>query len=341
MSAPVFTPVGADGGPIDLTKSVRYAEGMILGAADFHQEHEYLAGLAGEALRAGVGVGTLLGLKASLAKRADTNAVEVHVEKGVAVDSRGRMIRVAEEQCADLGAWVKSQPAAVGPKVVVDPADNKKGKLALAVTVSYARTPTDVVPLAGEPCRTDDQLMTASRWQDDYRLKLTPDAPRPPRFREAFRQFLQWTKYALKYDAVAVADRNKLADGVADLLRACRTNPPTADRVIQASLPPATVQLALNRDDMDLQMFCLDAAAVVLVTELLPAWFQAHPPGDAAEELLLAELSVAVKRESPTADWELDVAAALTPAVSRARPVALGGAGLRFGPRLPVPASTT
>lgn len=334
MSAPLFTPVGADGGPLDPTKAVRYVEGMVLGVDDFQQEHAYLTGLANEALRLGAGAGTLVGLKVTTTKVAAAGAgtidrFEVHVGAGTALDGRGRLIRVPEEQCADLGAWVTAQSAKITDKVG---AAATAGTLPVVVTVSYARTPTDSVPVPGEPCRTDDQLMAASRWRDDFQLNLALDPPQPSRLREALRQFLVWTEYAFTFGPAIAPDA--VGAAVASLL-ACRAAAGAVPaRLFQATRPAPVAAVAIDKDDLDLQMQCLDAANVVLVTELLPDWLAATP-ADTPDTLLLAETAVAVKRAgvAATDTWALDTSGALPAPSSRARPVALAGPTLRVGPR--------
>jgi hypothetical protein len=344
MSAPAFTPVGADGGPLDPTKSVRYVEGMVLGAGDFQQEHAYLAALGNEALRLGAGPGTLLGLKVSIVKVAGggpggTDKFEVHVGRGTAIDDRGRLVRVPEEQCADLAAWIAAQPSDAINGNVTPAGGGLSGTLTLWVNVSYVSTATDAVPVPGDPCRSDSQLTEASRWLDDYRLDLILTAPVPSRLKRALAQYLVWTKYALLLGAVPTpgtpADLNKLLDTAAQLLRDSQGKA-TPDRFLPPTLPGGLTAVTVNQNDFELQLQCLDATNAVLVAELLPTWLAAPPAPTAGAPtgLLLAELAVAVKRPATNVAWALDPAGAMT-ASSRARPVALAGPTLRVGPRVP------
>ncbi len=344
MSATPFTPVGPDGGPLDPTKAVRYVEGMVLGVDDFQQEHAYLSGLANEALRLGAGVGTIEGLKVSAPKVPSTGAgvpdrFKVHVGKGTAIDGRGRLIRVPEEQCADLGAWVTAQVPNTIMAKLPPPNTQLTGTVPVYVTVSYNQVATDAVPVPGEPCRTDDQLMTASRWTDDFQLNLALDPPPPSRLREALWQYFVWTKYAVVLDgspAPAAADRNKLLDGAGTLLAACRDKAP-ADRFLPQTLPPTlpvgVAPAKINVTDFELQMAWLDAANAALVSEVLPEWLKAAPADGVG--LLLAEVSLPVKRAGTAATdaWVLDISVASLVTSSRNRPVALAGPTLRLGPR--------
>jgi hypothetical protein len=338
----LFTPVGADGAPLDPTKSVRFVEGMVLGVDDFQQEHAYLAGRANEALRWGTGPGTLYGLKVTVPKIAATgpgtvDRFEVRVGAGKAIDGRGRLIGVPEEQCADLATWIAGQPGtALNPKVSIpNAADQLAGLVTVVVTVSYTRTPTDAVPVPGEPCRTDDQLTVASRWRDDFQLNLALDPPQPSRLREAMRQFLVWSEYAFTFADPTAANA---VDLTLASLQACRAPAnATPPRLLEATRPGAVAPIAIAPTDLETQMACLDAASVVLVTELLPDWLTTESPTMPAETpdtLLLAEIQAPVKRASTAATdpWVLDTNGTLTVS-SRGRPVALAGPTLRVGPR--------
>jgi hypothetical protein len=335
MSA--FTPVGADGGPLDATKSVRYVEGMVLGVDDFQQEHVYLSGLANDGLRFGAGVGTLVGLKVTTAKVSvgASDKFEVHVRAGMAIDGHGRIVRVPEEQCADLGAWVAAHANDIAAKL---PA-GIQGTLTIYVTVTSTQTATDSVPVPGEPCRSDDRLMAASRWRDDYLLNLSVEPVASSLLREAFRQYLMWTTYAFTFGEAAPIPStawDTKADSAAALLTACAAAEKTAEtgRLLPVKLPGGATAVTMNKADVELESRCLDAASATLVSELLPNWLGtelADPP----VSLLLAELKVAVKRAATTDPWTLDTAGAAPPTSSRARPVALGGPTLRIGPRLP------
>ena len=341
MSAPLFTVVGPDGSPMDLTKAVRYVEGMVLGVDDFQQEHAYLTGLANEALRLGAGVGTLSGLKVSVIKVPAPNAsaidrFEVHVTKGVAIDGRGRIIRVLEEQCADIGTWVTAQSASLTTKIG---AAATFGTPMVFVTVSYAQTATDSVPVPGEPCRSDDQLMTPSRWTDDYQLNLALDSPPPSRLRQALWQYFLWTKYAATLGAFTTpsgAARDALLDGAATMLVECRKKATTDQFLpltLPSGLPAGVVPAQLNAADFELQMAWLDAANAALVSDVLPEWLKTAPAE--SDALLLAELPIRVQRASTsTVLWTLDTSAATAPAASsRSRPVAIAGPTLRVWPR--------
>ena len=288
MSATTFTPVGPDGGPLDPTKAVRFVEGMVLGVDDFQQEHAYLAGLANEALRLGAGVGTLTGLKVTTSKVAAgagaPERYEVHVTKGAALDAQGRLIRVPEEQCAELRAWVAAQlPSTITAKLP-PPNNQLTGTVSAYVTASYAQAATDSVPVPGEPCRTDAQLMTASRWTDDFQLNLALDPP-PLRLRQAMSQYFLWTRYAVALvpgpgSSPTGAARTAVLDSAATLLAECRKKA-AADQFLPTALPPGlpagVVPAQFLATDFELQLAWLDAANVALVTDVLPEWLKDLP----------------------------------------------------------------
>jgi len=59
------------------------------------------------------------------------------------------------------------------------------------VALSYRDCPVDPVPIAGEPCRSADDLMAPSRLVDDFRLELRMTPP-PQQEEDAIRDFVAW-----------------------------------------------------------------------------------------------------------------------------------------------------
>lgn len=335
MSGPAFTPAGADGGPPDPTKRVRYVEGMVLGVDDFQQDHAYLAGLGRTALRLGVGTGVVAGLRVSAAAVAGPPAtVEARVAPGLLVDAAGRLVRVPEEQCADLPAWFATLKADdVKAKVVNPDAAGLKATLPARVTLAYAEVETDVRPVPGEPCRGDDRLTAATRHRDDFRLDLALDAPPVPRLAEALRQYAGWAGYALAFTEAALTPPAngdaKVNETVKLLTDSAAAVPAGADRVLPDALGALTA-VKLSPGDRELARRCLAAAAEVFTADLLPKFAgpllekDVEAPGESPRPVLLGTLSLAVTRAANTDPWGLD-AAVVPPASMRGRPVALGG----------------
>ncbi|WP_437621906.1 hypothetical protein [Sorangium sp. So ce1151] len=189
MSGSVFMPtsISPSLSEPDPTKHVNYVLGMVLGVDDFTQEFAYLAGRDELAARELVGYGVARGLRVTSPTPPDaTRGPEVVVSAGIAVTPRGRFVRVPLTQCAFVNDWIaKNRPALDARQVVVsDP-------LSLYVVLSYAEQTTDLVPIPGEPCRTEDESMAASRIADDFMLELRLDPPEQ-REQDAARAYLDW-----------------------------------------------------------------------------------------------------------------------------------------------------
>jgi hypothetical protein len=168
--------------PPDPTKHVNYTLGMVLGVADFRQAHSYLAGRDRWILRDLIGYGVAWGLGVSI------DAAQVAVEPGVAVAPSGEMICVSPRQCADLAAWVSANRDEIERRL-----SPPTSELRLAVVVCYRECPTDDVPIPGEPCRTEEELMAPSRLTDGFLLELRFEPPPEPE-EEAIRDFVGWLR---------------------------------------------------------------------------------------------------------------------------------------------------
>ena len=85
-------------------KRVNYATGMVLGVDDFKQEQGHF--LAANRLHTQVteGYGTLCGLHVSV-----DEDYQIVITEGLAIDLKGRLIRVAPDQCANLNEWLASE----------------------------------------------------------------------------------------------------------------------------------------------------------------------------------------------------------------------------------------
>jgi hypothetical protein len=184
-----FAPTTAQPGvaSLDPTKHVNYTLGMVLGAQDFQQEFAYHNGRDRWLARDAVGYGTVWGLKVALdpeqsgAELADARVV---VTRGTALSPCGQLICVGSDQCASLNAWL----AANADELPQLPGGTP---LTLYVVLCYREALTDDVPIPGEPCRCEDDLTSASRIQDCFRLelRLTPPAQCEE---QAVRDFVSW-----------------------------------------------------------------------------------------------------------------------------------------------------
>lgn len=149
----------------DPFKRVRYSFGQLLGAADFEQEQGYAVEARRRHLRQLHGYGTVWGLKVEV--RDGDAGPEVHVAPGVALTPAGREVCVPAAMCARLDDWLRASATVVREAFGAPPLT-----AALCVTLCYRECPTDVVPIPGEPCRSDEESMAPSRIAETFELRL-------------------------------------------------------------------------------------------------------------------------------------------------------------------------
>ncbi len=109
------------------------------------------------------------------------------VAPGVALAESGQLICVEPAQCALLNEWLAANRAEVEERLTSPP----EGLLRLHLVLCYRACPTDDVPIPGEPCRSEDDLMAPSRLKDDFTLELRLD-PLPQSEEDAVRAFVAW-----------------------------------------------------------------------------------------------------------------------------------------------------
>ena len=161
-----------------LYKRVRYTTGLVLGVDEFEQDQAYLMERDRLHQRALHGYGTVHGLRVTLAGDDGSGAgPEVRVAPGLAIDPHGQHICVPETQCARLDDWLATQTGED-----LDLGDPPTGRVSLYVVLRYRACATDAVPLPGQPCRSLDDTMAASRFADDFALDFTFE--RPPHVEE-------------------------------------------------------------------------------------------------------------------------------------------------------------
>lgn len=289
-------------------KHVNFNVGMVLGVDDFTQEFAYLSGRDQWLARDLIGYGTVRGLNV----RMEVDAIKgprVVVEPGVALSPRGQLICVPLAQCAYLKNWIADHAQDITPHVSSPPDSD----LQLYVVLCYRTCPTDDVPIAGEPCRSEDKLMAPSRLSDDFSLELRLARPNQ-REEDAVRDFVAWLKL------IQISDTDP-STGLEDFLQAIRdaasewlTSPlssplssPPGDFMFGS--PPSS--LVINVADAT-EYF--RAALRVWVTELRPRWISrwhgcaaTHIEGDAAADedcVLLAQLDVPLLPLSP-GSWDI------------------------------------
>jgi len=173
-------------GPSDPTKHVKYNLGMVLGVADFEQEYTYLSAHDARAVRDLIGYGVVSGLHVTV--ETGERGPLVQVAPGEAVTPSGRLVCVTPAQCAYLNDWLAGHRREV-EQVGFSPPST----LPLSVVACYRECPTDDVPIPGEPCRSDDELMQPSRLKESFALDLRLRPP-PQLEEDAVRDFVAWLR---------------------------------------------------------------------------------------------------------------------------------------------------
>lgn len=286
----------------DPTKHVNYALGMVLGVDDFNQEFAYLSGRDQWMARDLIGYGTVRGLQVAIDDSPGANP-RIRVEPGVAVSPRGQMICVPSPQCAFLGEWLISNAKDLLTRI----SSPLSADLSLYVVLCYRDCPTDEVPIAGEPCRSEDQLKAASRITDDFCLELRTTKPNQ-REENAVRDFAQWLSQ-VEIGTSGSVPLDQFLQAIRDAAFSWLTSPPSSP----PSSPPTDFMFGsppawLHIDVGDAAEY-MRAAFRVWVTELRPKWIARwhgcapanFASDDAAEEncVLLAELKVPLTLTSP------------------------------------------
>lgn len=294
----------------DPSKHVNYTLGMLLGVDDFNQEFAYLASWDQRMARSLVGYGTICGLKVSFDKPAQ--GPRVTVTSGTALTPKGQFVCMRPAQCAFLNDWI----AANQPAVLGELSSPPGTLLTLWLVICYRSCPVDPVPIAGEPCRSADDLMAPSRLVDDFRLEFRTMPPDQSE-EDAVRLFTAFMDQITVTDAAG--DFPTLPQ-FTDALRAALllTASPLDPGFFQFGSPLS--KFHIHPADAPEYM---RAAFRIWVTEIRP-FFQtvwpdqsyacnsdapsfSSPPASAPEEcLLLAEIDVPVVNVGPGQNWQVD-----------------------------------
>jgi len=291
----------------DPSKHVNYTFGMLLGVDDFKQEFAYLAGRDQWMARDLIGYGTISGLKVSVDVAA--KGARVSVSCGDALSPRGQMIRVCPSQCAFVDDWLTANQAAVQAALGISP---PASMIKLWLVLCYRDCPVDPVPIAGEPCRSSDDLMAPSRLVDDVRLelRLTPPAQQEE---DAIRDFVKWL------DQIQITNDPGFFPSLQQFENALRA----ALLPVASPLDPATFfhfGSPLNQFHVHPAQIgdYLKSAFRIWVTEIRPTFHKDWPPqsclcgGDPSPTtppedcLMLAEVDVPLVNIGPGQNWRVD-----------------------------------
>ncbi|HYM79382.1 MAG TPA: hypothetical protein VE377_25620 [Candidatus Dormibacteraeota bacterium] len=157
---------------LDPSKRVNYTFGLVLGVDDFLQEQTYFLEKDHSQYRLVHGYGTVCGLRVRIA---DGVTPEVRVSPGVAINPEGQEIHVEQEMCARINDWLTGNKEVLQAVFGTPPVS-----LPLCVVLCYRECPSDMVPVPGEPCRTQQDAMAASRITESFQLKLCLDIAQLP-----------------------------------------------------------------------------------------------------------------------------------------------------------------
>jgi hypothetical protein len=155
---------------------VHFSTGMVLGVDDYAQEFSYHSARDKWIVRDFGGYGTLSGLAVSV--EAGTEGPQVKVTAGSAATPGGQLICVGADQCGSLNGWLaRDDIAAKVAQIAAEVAPDTDANLKVWLTLCYTSCAIAPVPIPGQPCRSEDDLMAPSRQADDYVLSLALDPP--------------------------------------------------------------------------------------------------------------------------------------------------------------------
>lgn len=269
-------------GALEPDLRVNYEFGLVLGVDEFEQEDRYFRERDERAARALHGYGTAVGLNVTAAIPVTApEDVEVRVEPGIAVDQHGRPVVIPTAQCARVGAWLATQEEAAAAESQPSPLAahlRPSGDLTLYVVAEYAECLDALVPLPGNPCGTDDDVMAPSRIRDSWSLGFRWEPPAMPHW-DGVRELADLLA------PIELADGSPLESDEAVLAEHIRALAPGA--------PPPLTPLPLSPVLPRLEArAALDRLLTIWVTEVRSALAPdlVHPTGEAA--VLLTAITV-------------------------------------------------
>ncbi len=326
---PVSTLMGSAPDP---TQHVNYARGMVLGVEDLTQEFAWLNGRDRWLAHDAIGYGTLSGLKV-FAENDGAEGPRVHVTAGSALVPSGRQVCVPADQCCVLNRWLaKTENAAIVTRLLdpgspplspplsppAAPLPGASGVVSLYLTLCWADCLTRPVPVPGEPCRSEDELMAPSRVADDFALELREAAPLQTE-EDALRDFVRWLKANVQVvdssppsasdDAAWLASLRPAAQAWLDAQTA---SPPLSPPVSFNTLGDYLFDLSPSPLAVSTARMCdfLRVAFRFWVTELRPIWMAMRCHRNEQRDtdcLLLARVGFEVTwvGGSPTGAWQV------------------------------------
>ena len=275
---------------LDFAKHVNYTLGMVLGADDFMQEFAYHSGRDQLLARELIGYGTVCGLQVTV--KNEDGISRTFVEPGTALTPNGQFVRIPEKQCALLSDWSGLKQKIDETKVIKDLADATTGELPVYVKLCYRECLTDKVPIPGEPCRSEENALAASRVKDEFSLELSLEKPEQ-REEQAMRGFIAWLARIPIRNSTGAGDEAIVTDKFLEKLREVGQNPNLDGSSNET--PIATADFFIDPSHAT-EFLC--TAFRIWVTELRPRWLgtnqtcAGNPPDECC--VLLASLRVPV-----------------------------------------------
>jgi hypothetical protein len=325
MTCSYIQAVTANPSVADPAKHVKYNLGMVLGVDDFIQEFTYHNAHRAWLARDLAGYGTIWGLKVLPEDDADKGP-RVLVECGAALSPRGQPVHVSPAQCAYLNDWIAANRTELAARI--DPLASPPEPATVYAVLAYDECETDDVPLAGEPCRTEENLTAPSRIKDHFKLQLRLDPPLQAE-EDALRNFVR----ALAQVAVVDPPGTDLTafETIVRNSQQPLTSPPAAAPNTYTYSFPATTTIPSDQV-CDYLRAAMRIWTVELRPRCRPVWLAedgvccagaaqvAHP----AEEdlILLAKLSVTISVDL-SGTWVVDNAIADVQVDDRDRPYVL------------------
>jgi hypothetical protein len=312
---------------VDATQHVNFAKGMVLGVDDFRQEFAYLSGRDQWLVRDAVGYGTASGLRVFY-ENDGTDGPRLHVTAGSAFVPSGKHVCVGADQCAVINKWLaKPKNAAMvtsmvnGGSPVLSPPPSPpvtSATISLFLTLCYQDCLTRPVPVPGEPCRSQDELMADSRVADDYRLELRQHAPVQVE-EDALRDFVRWLRANVQVGDTSPPQASDDASWLAALrpaaqawLDAASMSPPLSPPPSFSTLGDYLVDLPPLNLTIRQEQVCdfLRVAFGFWVTELRPLWMASRCHRAMLQDqdcVLLARVEFEVEfiGGSPTGTWQI------------------------------------
>ncbi|MEY4953392.1 MAG: hypothetical protein RL299_1816 [Pseudomonadota bacterium] len=173
------TPFNPAGSAVAASPSqhVNFTTGMVLGVEDYRAEFAYHSARDQWIMREAGGNGTLAGLDVSW-EPTNPNGPSIRVTAGSAAAPSGQLICVARDQCAAINAWLATPEVATKVTAIASQNTIKtEALLSLWLTLRYVDCSALPVPIPGQPCRSEEDLMANSRVMDDYLLSLSFSSP--------------------------------------------------------------------------------------------------------------------------------------------------------------------